>query len=60
MKQDTKTVREVITDAGVNPDQLTMDIAGPVRVVVETVTGKSRKVTGAFFAEGTLYLRTGK
>jgi hypothetical protein len=37
-----------------------MDIAGPVRVVVETVTGKSRKVTGAFFAEGTLYLRTGK
>ena len=58
--KDTKTVREIIIDAGQDPDDLTMDVAGPVQVYVETSSGKIRKVTEAYLGDDGLVLRTGK
>jgi hypothetical protein len=60
MMKETKTVRKIIKLTGTDPDALTMDAAGPVPVLVETSSGKSRIVTGAYLAGGTLVLTTGK
>lgn len=56
----TKTVREVIEDTGADPDILTLDNVGGITVYVETPSGKTRKVTGAYTDGGSLTLRTGK
>lgn len=61
MKTTTKTVLEIVKDAGADPDMLTMDKTGRVPVYVETAKGNIRLVTGAYVnADGALTLRTSK